>query len=142
MANEQTWPTEEDFKLAKKETKKKIPEGMTSHEAAWIVDSDGEFPEDESEDDEVVSEDDDVMVDENEKTIEEQALEKEIDTKTEIMSQKDKLDIADDEKMDEMEREAEKKYIKEMMEKANDYKRFPDEVEVPDDIPAKIRFQK
>lgn len=43
MDAEQTWPTEEEIKEAEQERKrlvKKIPEGFSEYQAAWIPDCD------------------------------------------------------------------------------------------------------
>lgn len=69
MANEQTWPTEEEMASApgssmgegSKRTKR-VPKGTSAYQAAWIVDDndlDGDDDEDDEDEDEMEVEDDD-----------------------------------------------------------------------------------
>lgn len=63
LANEQTWPTEEEMMSAPgnnpegstEKRVKRVPKGTSAYQAAWIVDDD-----EESEDDEEISEDGDM----------------------------------------------------------------------------------
>jgi pre-rRNA-processing protein TSR1 len=65
MANEQTWPTEDEMasapgsSMGESKRTKRVPKGTSAYQAAWIVDDDdGEGDEDdEDEDDEDMSED-------------------------------------------------------------------------------------
>uniref|UniRef100_A0A2K5UI80 Pre-rRNA-processing protein TSR1 homolog n=1 Tax=Macaca fascicularis TaxID=9541 RepID=A0A2K5UI80_MACFA len=140
MEGEQTWPTEEELSEAKdflKESSKvvkKVPKGTSSYQAEWILDggsqSGGEGDEYEYDD----MEHEDFMEEESQDESSEEE-EEEYETMTVGESVHDGLY---DEKVDE-EAEAKmlEKYKQERLEEM-----FPDEVDTPRDVAARIRFQK
>lgn len=94
MANEQTWPTEDEMasapgsSMGDSKRTKRVPKGTSAYQAAWIVDDDdGEGDDDEDEDDEDMSEDGEGMeggdVDEELIGDDEETEEIELDTRTE-----------------------------------------------------------
>ncbi|KAJ6653116.1 hypothetical protein lerEdw1_010078 [Lerista edwardsae] len=140
MDGEQTWPTEEELKEAEeclkqsKKVSRRVPKGTSAYQAAWIVDeggeSSGEEEEEEEDEDhlmeEAVSQDGSSSEDEGASASEEE----ECETMTLPESEQD------DEKMEDSEAALEK-YRQERQEEM-----FPDEVDTPRDVPARIRFQK
>lgn len=95
MANEQTWPTEEEMASApgssmgegSKRTKR-VPKGTSAYQAAWIVDDNalGEEDEDDGDDGEMEIEDDEEVVaerDDGENGDEDETEEIELDSRTE-----------------------------------------------------------
>ncbi|XP_042328009.1 pre-rRNA-processing protein TSR1 homolog [Sceloporus undulatus] len=142
MDGEQTWPTEEELKEAEesleqsKKTSKRVPKGTSAYQAAWILNdeewkNDSEEEEEDEEDEgndlmeEAVSQDGSSSEEEEEITEEE-----ECDTIT--LPEVDQ----EDEKMEEDEAMLEK-YKQERQQEM-----FPDEVDTPRDVAARIRFQK
>ncbi|KAI4478605.1 hypothetical protein M0802_014454 [Mischocyttarus mexicanus] len=141
MDAEQTWPTEEELAQAEAARKKKIvkvvPKGTSAYQAAWIPDEDAEdlsedYSDDESEDqmsvDSVNSQADSEadMASDNE------------DYETITVSEAVPDEYKYDQEIDMMEE-------KEAMEKINRAKldaQFPDEVDTPQNMLAKVRFQK
>jgi len=94
MANEQTWPTEDEMasapgsSMGDSKRTKRVPKGTSAYQAAWIVDDDdGEGDEDDDEDDEDMSEDGEGMdggdVDEDLIGDDEETEEIELDSRTE-----------------------------------------------------------
>lgn len=144
MDAEQTWPTEEDIEQANLETKKKkvkkVPKGWSDYQAAWIVESDAEGG---SDDDGSESEDDD----ENDEfmSCEEDNSERDSDgagddndfesvTESEMGPTDEKYDATID---------AQEEH--EMLQKlvaAKEDRQFPDEVDTPQDVPARERFMR
>ena len=61
LANDQTWPTEEEMAEAPHEqasrSTKRVPKGTSAYQAAWIVDEDDEDEDDEDDDDDDMDED-------------------------------------------------------------------------------------
>ncbi|XP_077579607.1 pre-rRNA-processing protein TSR1 homolog [Stigmatopora nigra] len=152
MDGEQTWPTESELQEAEDARKKKrvmkVPKGTSDYQAAWIVDDDDDencdLDEESSEDDEP----DDDMMDESpdgnggsqdggsdmdSDTEEEEEEEEEV-----CPSERAGDDEQYDEEMDEVAEEEDLKRYREA--RANDM--FPDEVDTPIDVAARIRFQR
>ncbi|GIY10361.1 pre-rRNA-processing protein TSR1 homolog [Caerostris darwini] len=131
MEGEQTWPTQEELDEAEmKATKtvKKVVEGTSEYQAAWIVESENE--ENDSSDDDSDS-NVDQMSDNESKANEEEMdtdMESEIDVKDENYD--NNLD------MDE-ERQTLVRFKEERMNQI-----YPDEQDTPIDMPARIRYQK
>ncbi|KAM3660878.1 pre-rRNA-processing protein TSR1 homolog [Ammospiza maritima maritima] len=144
MEGEQTWPTEEELQEAEDSLKAnrrvvKVPKGTSKYQAAWIVDDGEEGSEKDDDDDD---EDDDMDDDLMEETVsqegesseeEEEAGEEESETMTVSECLRDEQY---DEKMEEDEQMLER-YKQERMDEM-----FPDEVDTPRDVPARVRFQK
>ena len=163
MLNEQTWPTEEELAegearqrlfsdtamsgmagfpndVAGGKKKKKVPKGMSEYQAAWIPDDDdgGEQDDDilESTDDEIMSED---QESDNESVSKQTGDESEYggdDAATSIMMG-DNPDLDDAEEQRQYE-----EYKKSRLREEKDDAEFPDEVDTPLDIPARVRFQR
>lgn len=138
MDAEQTWPTEEELAQAaaaqKKKIVKKVPKGTSEYQAAWIPDEDGEelseYSGDESEDkmsvDEAKSQSDsDVEAEDEEEydtvTISEAPDEQRYDQNIDMIEEKEEIEKLKLAKLD---------------------AQFPDEVDTPQDMLAKQRFQK
>ncbi|NXI84533.1 TSR1 protein, partial [Rhipidura dahli] len=143
MEGEQTWPTEEELQEAEDSLKAnrrvvKVPKGTSKYQAAWIVDDgeEGSEKDDDDDDDEDDDMDDDLMeeaVSQEGESSEEEAGEEESETMTVSECLRDDQY---DEKMEEDEQMLER-YKQERMDEM-----FPDEVDTPRDVPARIRFQK
>ncbi|NXO66719.1 TSR1 protein, partial [Phainopepla nitens] len=142
MEGEQTWPTEEELQEAEDSLKAnrrvvKVPKGTSKYQAAWIVDDGEEGSEqDDDDDDEDDDMDDDLMeeaVSQEGESSEEEAGEEESETMTVSECLRDDQY---DEKMEEDEQMLER-YKQERMDEM-----FPDEVDTPRDVPARVRFQK
>ncbi|TFK00372.1 matrix metalloproteinase-17-like [Platysternon megacephalum] len=139
MEGEQTWPTEEELKEAEESLKErrkvvKVPKGTSNYQAAWIVD-DGEDGSEEEEEDNM--EDEDLMEEASqvgESSEEEELVEEECETMTVAESARDDLY---DEKLDEDEEQMLEMYKQERLDQM-----FPDEVDTPRNLPARVRFQK
>lgn len=148
MDAEQTWPTEEEIKSAEEEQSKKklikrIPKGMSEYQACWIPDDEIE----EIDDDEIIKEEE--MVEENiEKAISIDESEEEFggrrvtfdDENSEIITVTEgDIDV---EKYDESIDVDVEKQERENIRKAKEDQIFPDEIDTPLDMPARLRFQK
>nr|XP_034190311.1 pre-rRNA-processing protein TSR1 homolog isoform X1 [Osmia lignaria]XP_034190312.1 pre-rRNA-processing protein TSR1 homolog isoform X1 [Osmia lignaria] len=138
MDAEQTWPTEEELAQAgaaqKKKIVKRVPKGTSEYQAAWIPDEDGEelseYSDEESEDKmsvDIKSEpDSDAGTEEDEEeydtiTISEAPDEQRYDQNIDMVEEKEAIEKLKEAKLD---------------------AQFPDEVDTPQDILAKQRFQK
>jgi pre-rRNA-processing protein TSR1 len=149
MENEQTWPTEEE--LAEGDAriqnilgdmdvdgsaKKKIvvPKGFSSYQAAWIVDSD----EEEEERSEVSEMDHEAGLE----TIEEEVHEDESDEEYEEIEAEEERDILEDEYDEEEERDQYQDYLEKKQKEHKSNLEFPDEIDTPQNEPARIRFQR
>lgn len=140
MEGEQTWPTEEELQEAEASQKAsrrevKVPKGTSKYQAAWIMDDEEGSDEDGDVDDDI---DDDMMEEaasqEGESSAEEEELaEEECETVTVSECVRDDQY---DEKVEEDEQMLEK-FKQERMDEM-----FPDEVDTPRDVPARVRFQK
>ncbi|XP_007454261.1 PREDICTED: pre-rRNA-processing protein TSR1 homolog isoform X2 [Lipotes vexillifer] len=139
MEGEQTWPTEEELSEANdllKETSKvvkKVPKGTSSYQAEWILDADGESGGEGDEYDDIERED--FMEEESQDEGSEKEEEEECETVTVGESMHD--DLYDEKVDEEAEGKMLEKYKQERMEEM-----FPDEVDTPRDVAARIRFQK
>ncbi|XP_067165948.1 pre-rRNA-processing protein TSR1 homolog isoform X2 [Apteryx mantelli] len=143
MEGEQTWPTEEELQEAEASLKAsrkvvKVPKGTSQYQAAWIVDDgeeDSEEDEEEEEDDDIDDMMEEAASQEGEGSEEEEELaEEECETMTVSECVRDDHY---DEKVEEDEEEMLERYKQERMDEM-----FPDEVDTPRDVPARVRFQK
>ncbi|KAK7067020.1 ribosome biogenesis protein tsr1 [Halocaridina rubra] len=144
MEGEQTWPTEEDIKeaesmMATKTRTKIVPKGTSSYQAAWILEEDGESGNGESEEDvESCGKNSDFTPVDN---VSQDGIEygdEDEEDEYESMSVTDAGDVNYDEKVDyAAEMDAYKK-----MQAAREDAMFPDELDTPQNIPARVRFQK
>ncbi|KAL0269715.1 UNVERIFIED_CONTAM: hypothetical protein PYX00_007354 [Menopon gallinae] len=137
MDAEQTWPTEKELEVAKEKQKKlvkKIPKGMSDYQACWIPD----VEEVDDSEDEVDDELKEFKEAEMELDDVEEAEKSEDDEEYETVT----VGEMDAQKYDqEMDLEEEKK-AQEMIKEAKMDQMFPDEVDTPQDVPARDRFQK
>lgn len=146
MANEQTWPTEEEMTHEQERPRtKRVPKGMGAYQAAWIADEDDVDDDEEGDDD--ASDDMQDMNDafedagnpsagfgiERAGSPEEETEEIELESRAD-----DRYDDLDDE---EEERQLEA-YRRQRSREDNDDLHFPDEVDTPRNIPARTRFQR
>jgi len=145
MDGEQTWPTDEELKEAETNVKKrtrKVPKGTSEYQAAWILE-DGEDEDEDEEEDEDISEDEDMndippaaQEDEDDEEDEgEDGFEEMEDVTVSEAGNTEDYDakhVNFSEEVNEMER------LKEARLEAM----FPDEVDTPMDMHARIRFQK
>ncbi|XP_078061021.1 pre-rRNA-processing protein TSR1 homolog [Mustelus asterias] len=142
MEGEQTWPTDEELREAEdalKESKKivrKVPKGTSDYQAAWILD-DEEVDEEEGSDEDM--EGDELMGETVSQASDESGDEEEIGEECETLTVPESIrDDHYDEKVDEEEeRVMLEKYKQERMDEM-----FPDEVDTPKDVAARVRFQK
>ncbi|XP_012214435.2 pre-rRNA-processing protein TSR1 homolog [Linepithema humile] len=139
MDAEQTWPTEEELAEAAAVNKSKkivkiVPKGTSEYQAAWIPDEDGEsidaYSENESED---MS-----MEDARSEADSSKDLDDDEEYETITISEAPVDENRYDQDIDMLE---EKQAIKKFNEAKLDAQ-FPDEVDTPQDVLAKIRFQK
>ncbi|KAG8298608.1 ribosome biogenesis protein tsr1 [Homalodisca vitripennis] len=139
MDAEQTWPTEEEMAEAEVQIKrvKRVPAGMSDYQAAWIPDCDAEEVENELEDDD---DDDDNNMECDEARSEEDSDE-EVSEEAETMTVTSEAPIPTD-KYDQDTNLTEEQETLQKMREARIEQMFPDEVDTPLDIPARVRFQK
>ncbi|XP_045493306.1 pre-rRNA-processing protein TSR1 homolog [Colias croceus] len=139
MDAEQTWPTEEEIDEANKDTMKKVkkvPKGWSDYQAAWIVESDAEG--DEGSDDESADEDGN----EEFMSCEETDSEQEDGEDNDFESVADSEVVPTDEKYDAtIDAEEEHEMLRKLA-AAKEDRQFPDEVDTPQDIPARERFSR
>ncbi|CAB3411233.1 unnamed protein product [Caenorhabditis bovis] len=148
MDGEQTWPTQEEIDEADREMRK-VPKGTSSYQAAWILDENDDDDDDDDDDEDNYDDDKD---DEDGDNMEE---ENDFETEGELEDNGEKRENEYDQ-MD-MQSEAGETTASEMMEfededinmdEVEKYRRerenaqWPDEIDTPMDIPARIRFQK
>lgn len=136
MDAEQTWPTDEEIQQANAETEnkkvKKVPKGWSEYQAAWIVESDAE------EDSEEVTDD--------EKNEQFMSCEENDSDDNANRSDDDFESVAEseagptDEKYDLTIDMCEEQEMLQKLKAAKEDRQFPDEVDTPDDIPARERF--
>nr|XP_027780289.1 pre-rRNA-processing protein TSR1 homolog isoform X2 [Marmota flaviventris] len=137
MEGEQTWPTEEELSEAKDYLKegskvvKKVPKGTSSYQAEWILDEGGESGGERDEDDDTEQ---DFMEEESQ---DEKSEEEEEECETMTIGDSVRDDLYDEKMDEEAEEKMLEKYKQERMEEM-----FPDEMDTPRDVAAKIRFQK
>ncbi|XP_011306293.1 pre-rRNA-processing protein TSR1 homolog [Fopius arisanus] len=140
MDAEQTWPTEEELAQAQDQKKRKIvkrvPKGTSEYQAAWIPDEDGE-PD--SNPDSTPSDEEMSIADpqsEDEEDDDQHPNDDDFETMTVSEAPPDHQKY--DEEMDFYEEKTSMQKLKESKTDAQ----FPDEVDTPQDTPARIRFQK
>ncbi|XP_073902697.1 pre-rRNA-processing protein TSR1 homolog isoform X2 [Castor canadensis] len=139
MEGEQTWPTEEelneanDFMKQGSKVVKKVPKGTSSYQAEWILDEGDESGGEGGEYDDLEHED--FMEEESQDENGEEEEEEECETMTIGESMRD--DLYDERVDEEAEEKMLEKYKQERLEEM-----FPDEMDTPRDVAARIRFQK
>ncbi|AFR95500.2 pre-rRNA-processing protein TSR1 [Cryptococcus neoformans C23] len=145
LANEQTWPTEEEMAGSTERTVeepvvkkrvKRVPKGTSAYQAAWIVDDDEEIDAEDLSDDESMAASGDEAASAGERSVaedEEEYEDVEVDSRQEIVH----TDL--DPEQEEADYEA---YLKERSKADREDAMFPDEVDTPRHIPARTRFQR
>ncbi|KAI8994012.1 ribosome biogenesis protein tsr1 [Trametes punicea] len=154
MANEQTWPTEEEMQGtanghdgsekipdAKAGTTpkavRKIPKGMSEYQAAWIIDESEEEGEEDEKDGE--AEGGEVEMDEVEKVEEEEMVE--LPAEDAEMETNGRRSVAFQD-LDAEEEERQLQSWRNRKREEEDDLAFPDEIDTPLDVPARTRFQR
>ncbi|KAF7322002.1 Bms1-type G domain-containing protein [Mycena kentingensis (nom. inval.)] len=148
MANEQTWPTEEEMRGnnassneaaipdAKQGTTpravRRVPKGMSDYQAAWIVDESDDEDGDDNEPGSGDEEMDDAEPEEMEDLPVEEDHEMETDSRRSVAFQ----DLDNEEEAKQLE-----SWRNRQREEEDDLQ-FPDELDTPDDVPARTRFQR
>ncbi|KAM3961637.1 tsr1 ribosome assembly factor [Aphomia sociella] len=139
MDAEQTWPTEEEIAQANLETKtkkvKKVPKGWSDYQAAWIVESDAEGGSEESDSEE--EENEEFMSCEEDNSEAEDAAE---DNDFESVAESE-VGVSD-EKYDTTIDAYEEHEMLQKLAAAREDRQFPDEVDTPQDVPARERFMR
>ncbi|KAG0007552.1 hypothetical protein BGZ80_004520 [Entomortierella chlamydospora] len=159
LANEQTWPTEEELMEAEERVKnmdpnempeqsfnstapkkaiRRVPKGTSNYQAAWIVDSDHESDEDiedEDDDEDDHMDDDDLPSARNEENSDEEYENLEVENEESTKNE----EVYEDELDNEEEARQYAEYLAREKENRDDME-FPDEVEAPTDVPARVRF--
>ncbi|KAI5644034.1 hypothetical protein NE865_03945 [Phthorimaea operculella] len=145
MDAEQTWPTEEEIEQANAETKKKkvkkVPKGWSDYQAAWIVESDAE---DEGSEGGSGSEDsDDDKENEEFMSCEEDESDQEKDEEDNDFASVTESEVGPtDEKYDATIDAHEEHEMLQKLQAAKEDQQFPDEVDTPQDVPARERFMR
>ena len=137
MDAEQTWPTDEELAAAETPTTKKItkrvPKGTSEYQAAWISDDE----QDENDSEYEVESNNEMAID---------PVDSEPESDAEDDEEYETITISeappDEEKYDAAMDMYEEREAMEKLKKAKLDAQFPDEVDTPIDVPAKIRFQK
>ena len=147
MEGEQNFPTAEEIAAAAEELKqrkrkiKKVTKGTSDYQAAWIMDEEDVAGEDESDDEfdsDSDGEEEDGM---NVEPKEEEESENE-DNESIMTTNEDTITVNEDneerydEKIDVDQEEEERRKMKE----ARENEMFPDEIDTPMDVPARVRF--
>ncbi|KAL0575681.1 ribosome biogenesis protein tsr1 [Marasmius crinis-equi] len=151
MANEQTWPTEEEMNGTGGEDQheapdaaqgttpksvKRVPRGMSEYQATWIVDEeeDGEDGEENKENgnEEAVMEEDEP----------EEMVDLQPDEDMETATDARKSVNFDFEELDHEEEAKQLKSWRDRKREEEDDLNFPDEIDTPQDVPARTRFQR
>ncbi|KAG7098314.1 hypothetical protein E1B28_000275 [Marasmius oreades] len=157
MANEQTWPTEEEMNGEDKGTDphtvvvpdalqgttpksvRRVPKGTSAYQAAWIVDDEEEDDEDKEnrkrEEGVVMDQDADADVPEE---MEDLQVDEDMQTET-------GTDIRKNVAFEDLDNEEEEKQLQKWRDRKReeqDDKSFPDEIDTPQDVAARTRFQR
>ncbi|XP_067940216.1 pre-rRNA-processing protein TSR1 homolog [Watersipora subatra] len=141
MEGEQTWPTEEELAesvanaaVEKTKTVVRVPKGTSSYQATWIVDAP------------VVSDESDTE-DESENSMDEEGDEEEMEDSdcadfddTETDSVAPSVTWAEDVKYDQQMDLDQEELAKEIYRQQREHEQFPDEVDTPENKPARLRF--
>ncbi|XP_030632800.1 pre-rRNA-processing protein TSR1 homolog isoform X2 [Chanos chanos] len=145
MDGEQTWPTESELQEAEEARKNKrlmkVPKGTSDYQATWIVD-DGEEADDQEEPDSCDDDEDDVedmMEDDAGSGSDSGEEDEEVEEEEEISTT---AGGGAEEKYDEGMDEAEESEGLKRYREARADEMFPDEVDTPLDVAARIRFQR
>ncbi|VDM19653.1 unnamed protein product [Wuchereria bancrofti] len=133
MDGEQTWPTEDEIVKEAFKTKKiikNVPVGTSAYQAEWIINDEDEISDEEIEEELEESNTMKEVIDSEESDIEN---EMEVEKMSIISDAESSMDVKDEEiNMAEVEKYRE----------ARENEQFPDEIDTPLDIAARIRFQR
>ncbi|PAV75178.1 hypothetical protein WR25_25488 [Diploscapter pachys] len=145
MNAEQTWPDEQEItdadKLHSPAEKKRVPKGTSAYQAAWILESDEENEDGEEASEDESDEDDEEMSsgnsegesDENEGEDESEGRRKvTFETEESTMGDEENGGMDEDTDMDDLQK----------FRAERDDQKWPDQIDTPMDLPARIRFQK
>ena len=137
MDAEQTWPTDEEIKEANIDTKKrvkKVPKGWSDYQAAWIVESDAENSEGSDNENDENDDDEEFM------SCEEDNSDQEANEENDFESVAESVVGPTDEKYNDTVDALEEHEMLKKLAAAKEDQQFPDEVDTPQDIPARERF--
>ncbi|KAG6461883.1 hypothetical protein O3G_MSEX012924 [Manduca sexta] len=141
MDAEQTWPTEEEIEQANLETQKKkvkkVPKGWSDYQAAWIVESDAEEDGSDS-----ASGDDDEDNEEFMSCEEDNSDQEENNEDNDFESVTESVMGPTDDRYDETIDVQEEHEMLQKLAAAKEDQQFPDEVDTPQDMPARERFMR
>lgn len=143
MDAEQTWPTEEELQMAEDEMKrkkvvKKVPKGWSDYQAAWIPDVETQEVSDNDNDDDESDEDD--MNFSDAKSDEESEEASDNDDFQTVVTESE-VGVADEKYDEDMDLHAERTDLQKLKQAKSDLM-FPDEMDTPQDMPARERFQR
>lgn len=143
MEGEQTWPTEEELAEAdgnQKKVTRRVPKGTSDYQAFWILDDEDEKAEEDVSDDDAEMDDAEMaaMDDEDDGSDDDSDALSESEEEYEDVTVGEDKDAKYDEQMDMVEEHSVLARLKEEKQHVT----FPDEVDTPQDLPARTRFQK
>jgi pre-rRNA-processing protein TSR1 len=144
MEGEQTWPTDQEIADAEErvalmqkksgaggEKRKKVPKGTSAYQAAWIMNSDNE------------SEDEDCDMDGQGDSEEEEHEYVDLDRSDAVSIAP--TTVGDEQELDEEEEGRQyQEYLaqRQKQQDSKDHQEFPDETDTPQEIAARVRFQR
>ncbi|KAG8186569.1 hypothetical protein JTE90_020866 [Oedothorax gibbosus] len=134
MEGEQTWPTQEELdeaELQPKTTVKKVAEGTSDYQAAWIVEESEGEQSDESDDESQVEHEESQMMSDDESASSEDNMD---DTESIATANNENYD-------DKIDMDEEKQTLVRFKEERMNIM-FPDEEDTPQDVSARVRYQK
>ncbi|KAJ7646804.1 ribosome biogenesis protein tsr1 [Roridomyces roridus] len=149
MANEQTWPTEEEMQGAEAaaaaeaaipdakqgttpKVVRRIPKGMSEYQASWIIDeSEDDADDDRRSDNEMMD-----AVEEEEEEMQDMPVEEDHEMETDSRRSVAFQDLDNEEEAKQLET-----WRNRQREEEDDLT-FPDEIDTPKDVPARTRFQR
>ncbi|XP_053376015.1 pre-rRNA-processing protein TSR1 homolog [Mercenaria mercenaria] len=149
MEGEQTWPTEEELAEAEgnhQKVTRRVPKGTSDYQAFWILDDEEDNDEklDEEDDNDDDFEDDTEMAamddqddDDNDEDVDSVELSESEEEYEDLTVEEDK-DVKYDQQMD----MAEEQSVFAKLKQERQHVMFPDEIDTPQDLPARTRFQK